>query len=107
MIFHLPEKDGDRILHLPRYPLAHIEWYTKLKSGPDGIHGMYYIQKPREIEGVVVPLIQIRQGCMLFPNFGTLPAARRDYWDSDSVLDICDSFFLNHWQSTYSYQTLY
>lgn len=91
----------------PRYPLAHIEWYTRLKPGPDKVHGMYHIRKPHEIEGVVIPLIQIRQGCMLFPDFRTLPKSRKGYWDSSEVLDTCDSFFLNHWQSKYSYQTIY
>ena len=107
-IFCFLEKDiYGRTLQYPRYPLAHIEWYKKLKSSPEEVHRMYQVQKPGEIQGVILPVVQIRQGCMLLPDFCQLPTSRTDYWSSDSVLDACDSFFLNHWQSRYSYQTLY
>ena len=67
---------------------------------------MYKIHKlPGDrTEAMVIPLANIRQGCMLFPDFtqGVQPD-----WNSKNVLDLGRTFFVNNWQSKYSYQTIY
>ena len=86
-------------------PLAYIEWYTKLRN-PDRNHGMYKIRKlpQNRVEAVVVPLSNIRQVCMLFPDF---TQGVPNEWKSKNVLDLGYHFFLNNWQSKYTYQTIY
>lgn len=65
---------------------------------------MYRIRKPVKVEGAVVPLHEIRQGCMLFPDYRHgVPQG----WRWSNVLDECDTFFVNNWQSKYAYQTLW
>ena len=67
---------------------------------------MYKIRKlPNDrTEATVIPLSNIRQGCMLFPDF--TQGVRSD-WSSKNVLDLGQTFFLNNWQSKYTYQTIY
>jgi hypothetical protein len=104
-IFRLPPKTSHGLAHhYPTYPLAHLEWYTKLKPVPGHDHDMYHITQPPSVEGVVLPLTQIRQGCMLFPDFKD---GLVDDWETDNVLDEAYSFYVNNWQSKYSYQTLW
>ena len=106
MIFSLPKaaigRDIPSVLSSLR--LAHIEWYSKLGRNPDKNHGMYKIRKLEQIEGVVVPLSNIRQGCMLFPDF---TKGVQQGWNSKNILDKCNTFFINNWQSKYTYQTIY
>ena len=85
-------------------PLAYIEWYSKLRN-PERNSGMYKLQQLDPIEGIIVPLTNIRQGCMLFPNFGS--GQVESSWQSKNVLDKCKTFYINNWQSKYTYQTLY
>ncbi len=81
----------------PKIPLAYIEWYTRQGPTADKVHGMYRISKAVDNEGhsqgAIIPLSNIRQGCMLFPSF----RGRVDDWNSENVLDECNSFFINNW----------
>ena len=65
---------------------------------------MYLVKKQQHLEGRVIPLYEIRQGCSLFPDFRTVDA---NELHTETVLDDCDSFFLNPFQSRYAYQTLF
>jgi hypothetical protein len=87
----------------PKEPLAYIEWYSKLQRA-EAYHGMYKIKPLESREGIVVPLTQIRQGCMLFPDF---TSGRNSAWTSENVLDLSSAFFVNNWQSSYTYQTIW
>lgn len=97
MIFRVP------LAQYSSTPLAYIEWYSKLRN-PDRNHNMYELRKVDPVEAVVVPLVNIRQGCMLFPDFRQ--GIPQD-WKSETVLDQAGTFFLNNWQSKYTYQTVY
>ncbi|KAG2050853.1 hypothetical protein BDR06DRAFT_891000 [Suillus hirtellus] len=91
-------------------PLAYVEWYAPLKPAAEDYHEMYLVKKCLSnadgfTPGQVISLSSIRQTCQLIPNFGrtALPIE----WTSDSVLDRCDTFFLNCFTSKYAYQTLW
>ena len=84
-------------------PLAYIEWYSKL-TRPEKNHGMYKLRKLDQTEAVIVPLGNICQGCMLFSDFTNGVEAD---WKLKNVLDKTRTFFLNNWQSKYTYQTIY
>lgn len=93
----------------PQGPLAYLELYSRLKSTSEKDHGMYAIRKVNVgydsgPKGIVIPLSQIRQSCMLFPSFGRKIDST---WTSENVLDKCDSFFVNNWSNLYGYQSIY
>lgn len=114
VIFRLPEMvtvgNGLPIaspVRWPKEPLAYIEWYQSLPKNPDKNHGMYIVRKQTSLhpQCSIVPITNIRQGCMLIPNFGKDMPPKT--WKSDVVLDLATSFLLNNWQSLYSYQSLW
>jgi len=91
----------------PKETLAYVEWYQPLQPNPDMNHGMYIVRKPNSASAQcdIIPITNIRQGCMLIPNFGKDSPERN--WKSDTVLDVASSFLLNNWQSLYAYQSLW
>lgn len=106
---------GDDEEPLPSYwpnacPLAYVTWFTKpsLTAAAKATHNLVSVSKQLS-QGApawsIIPLCNIRQSCMLVPDFKKTP---RSVWDtSDSVLDTCTHFFVNNWASLYSYQTIY
>jgi len=91
----------------PIDPLAYISWFTHFKTSLDKNMGMYHIQPAKDStgqeQGCIVPLSNVRQGCMLTPSRATWDST----WNPENILDKCDSFFVNNLQSKYSYQTIY
>jgi hypothetical protein len=91
----------------PTGPLAYVTWYSRFKASPDSDTGMYRIQPAKDStgqeQGCIIPLMNIRQSCMLVPSRATWDHT----WNSENILDKCDSFFVNNLQSKYAYQTVY
>lgn len=53
----------------------------------------------------IIPLSNIRQSCMLFPNYKKTEVS---IWDTkDCILDTCTDFRVNNFLSLYTYQTVY
>ncbi|KIK49782.1 hypothetical protein GYMLUDRAFT_183639 [Collybiopsis luxurians FD-317 M1] len=113
VIFRLPQVvDRDGFMgpappEWPREPLAYITWFTRFKSSPDKATGMYRVEPAADAKGMllgsIISLSDIRQGCMLTPSKANWDSA----WNTDNILDNCDSFFVNNLQSKYAYQTIY
>lgn len=113
IIFCLPKmvnRDGfpeSAPVNWPTHPLAYVTWFTRFKSAPDNDTGMYRIEPARDskaqAQGIIIPLTDIRQSCMLTPSKATWDPA----WTKENILDKCDSFLVNNMQSKYSYQTIY
>ncbi|KAL0568043.1 hypothetical protein V5O48_013944 [Marasmius crinis-equi] len=94
----------------PTYPLAYVEWFTKptLSAHERDLHGFYSISKAYAPDKVTpqwsfVPLCNIRQTCMVVPNFKKSPLGQG--WTSRNVLDQAQHFFVNKWQSVQRYKT--
>jgi hypothetical protein len=64
-------------------------------------------RQERVLQWSIIPISNIRQCCMLVPDFDELPPGAGQSWTSSNVLDKADSFLINNWQSMYSYRTLY
>ena len=117
VIFSLPKKFntilGPKQLpsHWPQGPLAYVEWYSPLAGAAEPKHGMMYRVKrqwnnqQKHRPGAIVSLDKIRQSCMLVPAFP--PEMVPPDWNTENVLDLSDTFFINNWLSHYSYQTIY
>lgn len=112
VIFRLPKLLGDFKQPSPSWwnveePLAYVIWFSRFKANPDPYNKMYAVDRakdsPEKIQGAVIPLANIRQCCMLSPATKDWDAS----WDSHSVLDQGKRFFVNNFQSQYTYGTIY
>lgn len=113
IIFRLPEivnRDGfmtSAPSNWPRYPLAYVTWFTRFKASPDPHIGMYQVEPAKDSRGqaqsTIISLTDIRQSCMLTPSRATWNKT----WKTETVLDECQSFFVNNLQSKYTYYTIY
>ncbi|KIY65398.1 hypothetical protein CYLTODRAFT_379482, partial [Cylindrobasidium torrendii FP15055 ss-10] len=113
LIFTLPRtmRIGSNDMPLPVYwpnacPLAYITWYTKpsQNAAAKASHNMVSVSKEM-FQGAprwsIIPLSNIRQSCMLVPDF---KKTNSRIWDTDKcVLDTCTHFYINNWLSLYSY----
>ncbi|KIY62218.1 hypothetical protein CYLTODRAFT_183523 [Cylindrobasidium torrendii FP15055 ss-10] len=96
----------------PKVPHAYVQWYTapRLTDRVRKIHNMPSVKKAFGPDGVthawsIIPLSNICQSCMLFPDFGRTAAT---VWDTNAcVLDTCSDFLVNNWLSLFTYQTVY
>jgi len=111
VIFKLPDTVNagvgwqDAPTYWPKTPLAYVEWYRPLRQQPDATTGMFVIKKTSTPTYSVIPIASIRQSCMLIPKFD--PGWGRLGWKKENVLDLASLFYLNNWQSSYAYQTLW
>ncbi|KAF9458322.1 hypothetical protein BDZ94DRAFT_1333498 [Collybia nuda] len=81
VIFHLPETLDfgmgpiNKPETWPTEPLVYVEWYSQFKSPKETKkHDMYMVKKSSLDKdsiphGSIIPLSNIRQGCMLIPKF--------------------------------------
>ncbi|KIY70442.1 hypothetical protein CYLTODRAFT_451745 [Cylindrobasidium torrendii FP15055 ss-10] len=91
LVFRLPEtvKIHDVLVpypaYWPRLPLAYVKWYTKpkLARGAADTHNLPYVAKELDKNGKqlfsIIPLSNIRQSCMLVPDFRKTPKATGDH----------------------------
>ncbi|KAG2127424.1 hypothetical protein BD769DRAFT_1357313, partial [Suillus cothurnatus] len=83
--------------------LAYIKWFTPFPSAPNRHHGLYKLSQAfRGGEKLVsiVPLANIVCSVHLIPNFGAIVPRE---WTSDTVLDNCDTFWLNSYIDRYTF----
>jgi hypothetical protein len=106
VIFSLPSKSLPLLfpptVEVPNH-LAYIEWFTPFPSAPDRHHGLYKLS--RAFHGgeklvSIVPLANIVRSVHLIPNFGAVVPRE---WTSDTVLDNCDTFWLNSYIDRYTF----
>lgn len=119
LVFKLPESyklqrvEYPHPEHWPSHPLAYIHWYTRpvLRGNAASTHNLPQLEKAFDAAGnpiySIIPLSNIRQSCMLIPNFKE-SVTPRHVWDTDdSVLDTCTHFYVNNWLNLYTYRTVY
>lgn len=89
-------------------PLIYAETFTShAKSTPVKGINMYKVQRERlpggKANGIVIRLDWVLRSCFLLPDFGkAVPKG----WRSSTILDVCDSFFLNDTLDPDSYDNL-
>lgn len=96
----------------PKEPHAYVQWYTapQLTDRMRNTHNMASVSKAplaadHSPPWSIIPLSNIRQSCMLTPKYGII---KKNIWDTDtSVLDTCNTFYVNNWLSLFTYQTVY
>ncbi|KAN0103742.1 hypothetical protein V8E52_011679, partial [Russula decolorans] len=88
--------------------LAYVEWFSPLSASPDVNNCMYKVTKlvhkncDSRQSVAIIPIESILCSIHLFPQFrsGTPP-----HWDTFSVLEQCDAFFVNPFSDRYNYLT--
>ncbi len=106
VIFSIPE-DAKKLTFFgektPQY-LAYVEWFKLCEKEPRPNHLLYRVtraldsNKQRMVS--IIPVQDIQCSTHLFPQFGRTVTQS---WTSDDVLDKCKNFFINCFQSRYSY----
>lgn len=99
VVFTLPEKAHKLMFqpHVENIPkhLAYIEWFSPFEDEPDPNHLLYKIKATRSEEGHVCSVISvndIRRSAHPYPKLG---ASALLEWKSSTVLDQCNTFYLN------------
>ena len=90
----------------PPIHLAYVEWFSPLSATPDPKHLMYRVSRLTqggERRAGIIPVSWILCSVHLLPCFG--PVVPRD-WSSFTVLDQCQTFYLNPFTDVQSYITL-
>jgi hypothetical protein len=85
--------------------LAYIEWFSPIPAVPDPKHLMYKVS--RSIQGgrrsaSIIPVDSITCSVHLLPRFG--PVTPRE-WNTFTVLDKCQTFYINAFTNVQSYMT--
>ncbi|THU96311.1 hypothetical protein K435DRAFT_664760 [Dendrothele bispora CBS 962.96] len=103
-IFSLPSGKLDTLFapnSMPPKHLAYVEWFTKFNQRADPYSGLHTVK--RQNASAVVPLETLQRSVHLIPKWsGTVPSG----WTSESVLDDCDTFYLNVFKDDHSYFNL-
>jgi hypothetical protein len=109
VVFKIPENVVNQVFPsadvTPPNHLAYIEWFTPLPATPDPVNRMYKISRlfrNGEQHASIIPVEMILCSVHLFPRFG--PNTPQD-WVSSTVLENCQSFFINPFRNMNSYLT--
>ncbi|EIW81904.1 hypothetical protein CONPUDRAFT_54049, partial [Coniophora puteana RWD-64-598 SS2] len=98
-------------LFLPDQPppkhLAYVEWFTPFASHPEANSGLYRVNRDSrngEKQVSVVPLDRVERSVHLIPKWGRAVPSE---WASHTVLDLCNTFYLNVFKDMHTYFSLH
>jgi hypothetical protein len=93
VILKLPELYRIRTSH----PLAYVEWFTPFGAQtdpPSGLHSVMRSSRRNHPYAQIIDVDRIVRNCHLIPKFGRVKDLT---WTSENVVDMCKSFFVNHY----------
>ena len=89
----------------PKY-LVYIDWFTDFAALPHPFTGLYIVRHSlleNQRRASVISLDHIHRSVHLIPKFG--PRAPQQ-WDTDNVLEQCDTFYVNSFSDRHVYHTI-
>jgi hypothetical protein len=108
VVFELPDRVISEVftscgtLAPPRY-LAYVEWFTPIPATADHKHGMYRVSRLTENgcwSASIIRVESIVRSIHLVPHFGpVMPQG----WNSFTVLELCNTFYINTFADVDSY----
>ena len=108
VVFELPNRVIPEVfstLDTPPKHLVYVEWFTSLPARPDPKHGMYRVSRLTENgqqSASVISIESIICSVHLIPQFGpVMPQG----WNSFTVLERCNTFYVNPFANVHSYLT--
>ena len=87
----------------PPEHLAYVEWFTPFQPRPEANSHLYKVSRAHRGDArmaSIIPVGNITQSIHLVPLVGSMMA--RD-WNSATVLERCQSFFVNSFMNTQTY----
>lgn len=107
VVFKLPPSAHRRFETLQSKHLAYVEWFSPFPRSPEPLHGLYKVS--RELsdglrKSAIIEVSSILQSIHLFPCFS---GPWRSSWNSDTILESCDTYLVNSFQNRQSYLTVY
>jgi len=87
----------------PPTHLAYVEWFTPLATTPDPKHMMYRVSRQMQDgsrRASIIPVDWIRCSIHLLPRLG--PVVPQD-WNGFTVLDKCQTFYVNPFSDVDNY----
>ena len=106
VVFELPNRvipEVFSLLDTPPKHLAYVEWFTPIPATPDPKHGMYRMSKLTENGHRSASVIQVDSivcSVHLIPQFGPVIPWK---WNSFTVLELCNTFYVNLFADVQSY----
>ena len=107
VVFEIPHKVIQDLFPspdmIPPTHLAYIEWFSPLSATPDPNHLMYRVSRLMHgghHRAAIIPVESIICSVHLFPRFG--PQCPHN-WKSFSVLEKCNTFYVNPFSDRYNY----
>jgi hypothetical protein len=108
-VFHLPNRTVHEVCPSldtsPATFLAYVEWFSPLVTIPDPAHHMYRVSRLRkdgEPRGGIIPVDWVLRSIHLLPCFGPVVPQQ---WSSFTVLDQCQTFYVNPFTDVHSYMS--
>jgi len=108
VVFKLPDSAISEVFGLHDTPpkhLAYVKWFTPIPATPDPKHGMYRVSRLMENGHRSASIIRAETiicSIHLVPQFG--PVMPQD-WNSFTVLELCNTFYINPFADVHSYLT--
>ena len=112
VVFQIPSKVHARVFPSPEAAqtasahLAYIEWFSSIPATPHPVHRMYKVSRSmrdNSRSASIIPVDTIISSVHLFPHCGPVIP---DDWTLFSVLEHCQSFYINPFSSRDVYLTL-
>lgn len=115
VIFKLSDDVLARLFGTTTLPFGHllyVEWFSRPAARPEKNHNMYKVKRSVDVnqrEYAIIELTSLRRSYHLFPRFGKEKVADSDAasWTSASVLDKCDTFYINNFVDMHAFQTIF
>ncbi|KAF9502071.1 hypothetical protein BDN71DRAFT_1378620 [Pleurotus eryngii] len=107
VVFSLPESSLEVLfnddIEVSQH-LVFVEWFSAFVN-PERNHGLFKIRPLKNVDSSpiseVIPLANVRRSAHLYPQFGPFAPVE---WTSSTVLDRCDTFFVNMFADCHMYR---
>ncbi|KAH8978844.1 hypothetical protein EDB92DRAFT_1807046, partial [Lactarius akahatsu] len=98
IVFQIPERSIPVLfltltMVLPTH-LTYVEWFSPIPATPDANHSLYRVSRLTgngRHDASIIPVDSIFSSVCLFPQFGQ----QSREWNTFSVLELCQSFYIN------------
>ncbi|KAN0134199.1 hypothetical protein V8E53_007971 [Lactarius tabidus] len=99
VVFEIPNRVTKEVFSSPNTTLpehlAYVEWFSPIPVTPGPNHGLYRVNRlthQGRRHASIIPVSSILCSVHLFPIFGSLAPQQ---WNTFSVLELCNNFYIN------------
>lgn len=107
VVFEIPNRVIEEVFTAPNTPppgiLAYVEWFSPIPVTRSSTHGLYKVTRLTQAgrrRASIIPVTSIIRSVHLFPTFG--PHVPQE-WNTFTVLELCNSFYINPFSDRENY----